>query len=35
MNRERKAAGFEPVPMSALRFKRRIVKPFGEGREAA
>ena len=29
VNRERKAAGFEPVPVSALRLRRRIVKPFG------
>jgi hypothetical protein len=30
VNRERKAAGFEPVPTSALRLSRKGVKPFGE-----
>ena len=30
MNRERKLRGFEPVPTSALRLRRRIVRPFGE-----
>ncbi len=30
VNRERVAAGFEPVPVSALRLRRRIVKPFGD-----
>ena len=30
VNRVRKEAGFEPVPVSALRLRRRIVKPFGE-----
>lgn len=30
VNRKRKRAGFEPVPTSALRFRRRIVRPFGE-----
>lgn len=30
VNRERKAAGFEPVPVSALRLRRRVVRPFGE-----
>lgn len=28
VNRARKEAGFEPVPFSALRLRRRIVKPF-------
>jgi len=31
VNRVRKEAGFEPVPMSALRLRRQIVKPFGDG----
>lgn len=30
VNRERQAAGFEPVPVGALRLRRRIVKPFFE-----
>jgi hypothetical protein len=30
MNRERKALGYEPVPISALRLHRRSVRPFGE-----
>lgn len=30
VNRERHAAGFEPVPVGALRLRRRIVKPFVE-----
>jgi len=30
MNRERKSRGFEPVATSALRLRRRVVKPFGE-----
>jgi len=30
LNRKRHAAGFEPVPISALRLRRRIVRPFGE-----
>lgn len=30
VNRERQAAGFEPVPVSALRLRRRIVRPFVE-----
>jgi len=30
VNRERYAAGFEPVPVAALRLRRRIVKPFVE-----
>lgn len=29
VNRARHAAGFEPVPVSALRLRRRIVRPFG------
>lgn len=29
MNRRRKAAGFDPLPSSCLRTRRRIVKPFG------
>lgn len=35
VNRARHVAGFEPVPVSALRLRRRIVKPFGveDGRE--
>ena len=28
VNSERKTAGFEPVPMSALRLRRRIYRPF-------
>jgi hypothetical protein len=28
VNRERQLAGFEPVPVSALRLRRRIVRPF-------
>jgi hypothetical protein len=34
-NRERKRAGFELVPYSAVRFNRRIVKPFEEAKKAA
>jgi len=30
VNRLRKSAGFEPVPVSALRFRRRVVRPFGD-----
>lgn len=30
VNRLREAAGFEPVPISALRLRRRVVKPFGD-----
>ena len=30
VNRARKEAGFEPVPIGALRLRRRIVKPFAE-----
>lgn len=30
VNRPRKAAGFELVPASALRFQRRIVRPFAD-----
>lgn len=30
VNRERKAACFEPVPVAALRLRRRIVRPFGD-----
>jgi len=30
VNRLRGGAGFEPVPLPALRLRRRIVKPFGE-----
>jgi len=30
VNRARRAAGFTPVPVSCLRLKRRIVKPFIE-----
>lgn len=29
INRRRKAAGFDPLPSSCLRTRRRIVKPFG------
>lgn len=29
VNRARKEAGFEPMPTSALRLRRRIVRPFG------
>lgn len=40
VNRERRAAGFEPVPIDAVPWKRRIVRPFGDvpavgGQEAA
>lgn len=35
VNRERKRAGFEPVPYGAVRFNRRIVKPFEEEQKAA
>ena len=38
VNRARKQAGFEPVPISCLRLKRRIYRPFdavGEGGERA
>lgn len=28
VNRARQEAGFEPVPISALRLRRRIVKPY-------
>lgn len=35
VNRARQAAGFEPVPVSALRLRRRIVKPFGEDHRKA
>lgn len=31
VNRERQTASFEPLPLSVLRFKRRIVRPFKEG----
>lgn len=30
VNRMRKAAGFEPVAVAALRLRRRIVRPFGD-----
>jgi hypothetical protein len=30
INRARRAAGFSPVPIEALRFRRRIVRPFGD-----
>lgn len=30
VNRLRDSAGFEPVPVSALRFRRRVVRPFEE-----
>ena len=30
INRARRAAGFVAVPVEALRFKRRIVRPFGD-----
>lgn len=30
-NRERKTAGYERLPTSVLRLRRRVVKPFGEG----
>lgn len=30
VNRVRKQAGFEPVPVSVLRMRRRVVRPFGE-----
>jgi len=35
MNRERKLRGFEQVPTSALRLRRRIVRPFGDAGEGA
>ncbi|MCA9173526.1 MAG: hypothetical protein KDB14_03485, partial [Planctomycetales bacterium] len=28
VNRERKTAGFSRIPCDAIRFKRRILKPF-------
>lgn len=31
VNRARRAAGFQPVPWTALRLRRRIVKPFERG----
>jgi hypothetical protein len=34
VNRARKAAGLEQVPVTAIRWKRWIVKPFGEAFEA-
>lgn len=34
VNRVRRAAGFQPVPWTALRLRRRIVHPFGELEEA-
>ncbi len=30
VNRARKTAGFEPVPVECIRLRRRIVEPFGE-----
>lgn len=30
INRARRSAGFDPVPLEALRFRRRIVRPFGD-----
>jgi hypothetical protein len=30
VNRKRKEAGFETIPFDAIRFKRRVVKPFEE-----
>lgn len=35
VNRARKAAGFQQVPWTALRLRRRIVRPFDEAREVA
>lgn len=35
LNRARKAAGFQQVPWTALRLRRRIVRPFDETREVA
>ncbi len=35
VNRLRAEAGFEPVPISALRLRRRVVKPFGEPHPAS
>ena len=32
INRERKRAGFEPVPMTSFRFIRRVLRPFETGR---
>lgn len=29
VNRERQTAGFDPVPMSCLRLRRQILRPFG------
>src|SRR5262249_1347302 len=31
VNRARGEAGFEPVPVSVLRLRRRIIRPFGDG----
>lgn len=30
VNRARKSSGFEPLPVNVLRFRRKIVKPFGD-----
>jgi len=35
VNRSRRAAGFQPVPWTALRLRRRIVRPFEEDRRVA
>jgi hypothetical protein len=31
VNKARRAAGYQQIPASVIRFKRRIVKPFGNG----
>jgi hypothetical protein len=31
VNRKRKAAGFEPLSVSCIRFRRKIVRPFNDG----
>lgn len=35
VNRARKAAGFEPVPVDCIRMKRRIVEPFSSTEQRA
>jgi hypothetical protein len=35
VNRARRAAGFQPIPWTVLRLRRRIVRPFDNMREVA
>jgi hypothetical protein len=35
VNRQRKTAGFEPVPLAALRLRRTPIRPFEPGKQAA